>query len=499
MKKIFILALSVVICLQVSAKRYLVQSGETGTPEWRAVNASADEELIDLKTLSTSLGEWYNTIVGPTTSEEGHEIWITGGTFTIGAVLSTKSYIKIYGGFKGAESATGEREKGDALWIFTNPTVLDANNLSGVLNSGGSRSGVIIDGITVCNVKNGRGIIMRGSEMVQNCIVENVDGGNGTKGGGVFFYKGGNMKNSLIRNNKSGNGGGIAFLQVNEATSVVENCVIENNTVTDGKGSGVYLEGSPNAVLKNCLTYNNYGSVAIYIHSGTSGGGTFCNLTVAETKTKGLYSAQANIAPVIYNSVFWGKNEEEEIICEVANVAGGPLTMANCAIVSYFGETWDCTESFRVRQPVTGDREIEGEIMYYTGFNDVDNFDFTLTSASDLIDKGVVVDGMIPETDLFGNPRVEGNSIDIGCFEFKYLSSNIKDTKEITAQVIFFNKVLQISNAKEPLKVGIYDVSGKLVKQLSLTSDYQCNLPGGLYFVKVEEGKQVITKKVISL
>lgn len=495
MKKTFIFFISIVCCLNLSAKRYLVQSGEDGASTWRA--ASTDEEIVDLKAIDKTIGAWYNALTNPASAEEKIEIWVIKGTFRTTA-LATKSHTHLFGGFSGTESSIEERKKGDFPWAFSNASVLDANFSAGVLLGGGSRSNVFLDGFTVCNSVNESAIKLRGSEIVQNCIIEENSNKLGSKGGAILMYQGGNVKNCLIRNNEAGSGGGIATVSLGTRECIIENCVFENNTTSDGLGSAIYTETALYCLIRNCLTYNNNGAVAIYYKSGVGGGGTMANMTIAETKTKGYYSQQQTEVPKVYNSAFWGySTENEEIYSQITCVAGGGLELSNCAIINPTLDTWTVSNVINLEKDNTGSEAG----LFYAGFTDPDNDDYTLTEASALIDNGIKIEGITPTTDVFGVERSITDPMDIGCFEFDKNFLSITDEKNYSelGKVYCENNILKISNVQDQTRVSIFDVSGKKIKEAIISNNFEYKINSGLYIIKLEQGKNVTSKKILSL
>lgn len=499
MKKTFILFIVLSCCLSIFAnKRYLVQTGEDSDVKWRSVNVSKEEVLVDLKSLGQDVGTWFNSL-DDIALADSTEIWVAAGTYRTTA-LKIKSNYFIYGGFKGIELAPDEREKGEMPWAFTNETVLDANYGKGIFLGGGSRSRVFLDGFTLCNSVDESAVKLRGAEAIRNCIIQdNVQTSTASKGGGVLLYQGGNIYSCLFRRNESASGGGLALVNttVNATRCVVEKCVFEENNAVNG--SAIYLEGAPNAVVRNCLTYNNNNGFAILIQSGSGGGGVLSNLTVAETKVKGLYSKQQHQIPEVYNSVFWGKNaDDENIFSQFTGVSGGGLKVSNSAVINDILESWTATDIISLNKEENSGNE-SGE--FYPFFTSPATFDFTLAKGSALIGKGIVVENITPISDLFGNAYEEGK-IDIGCFKYNGIDTGIAEGKSEFCDlglVYASNNKLYVKNIEESTSLLIYDVSGKLISSLVITSDYECDLKSGLYIVKLQQENKESIKKIFSL
>jgi len=71
--------------------------------------------------------------------------------------------------------------------------------------------------------------------------------GGGHGGGGVRMVSGGIVRNSVLRNNRADNGGGI-FASSYANSNMIENCILENNH-SHGYGGGLYGYGSGPASL----------------------------------------------------------------------------------------------------------------------------------------------------------------------------------------------------------------------------------------------------------
>ena len=71
------------------------------------------------------------------------------------------------------------------------------------------------------------------------------------------------------------------------------------------------------------------------------------------------------------------------------------------------------------------------------GFKDPENGNYKLTSLSDLIDKGTTkgIENLIPTTDLAGNPRIVGKTIDIGPYEYQGNNQSVENTTNTTNEV----------------------------------------------------------------
>ena len=179
----------------------------------------------------------------------------------------------------------------------------------------------------------------------------------------------------------------------------VARCIFRDNK---GWFNGVALKAEGNAVIENCLFYNNINN-----GGGTNGGGTVL---------LGGWSSLINCT-IAGNS---GKESTGVCVSQYGNAG-----VLNCAI---FGNT-------ATSNPGTGHIWWGKKAGFYgcasetaindscfalaPGFRDAQNNDYTLSSASELIDAGLAYSGTVAtsETDLAGNAR-EVDNVDIGCYEY---------------------------------------------------------------------------------
>lgn len=194
-----------------------------------------------------------------TLAKDGDEIWVAKGVYSpalhVDSAFLMVSGVKMYGGFKGIETALAERAA-DASERFTvNETILHGNgtNRHLILNTTALSVTTLLDGFT---------------------ITEGYANGSGQNGYGAGIYIGtavvnGTYNNLIIKNNKANIYGGGMF---NGASATkLNNILFEGNQVitTTRYGGGLYNSGA-NASL-NKVTFRNNDAV--------QGGGMFNNGT----------------------------------------------------------------------------------------------------------------------------------------------------------------------------------------------------------------------------
>ena len=214
---------------------------------------------------------------------------------------------------------------------------------------------------------------------VTNCI---IIGNSARGGGGGAEY--GTLDNCILTNNSANYGGGGAYATLN-------NSVLMNNSVT-AWGGGVFA-----GTLNGCLIIGNTAG----IYGGGGYGSTLNNCTVisnsAVTAGGGVFNATANNSILLYN-----------IAPAEANYSDEQFWISTL--------TYCCTTPM----PTNGTDNITNEPL----FLDLSGTDFHLQSNSPCINSGN--NSFVTATsDLDGNPRIQGGTVDIGAYEFQTPTSVI--------------------------------------------------------------------------
>ncbi|MDR3367008.1 MAG: fibronectin type III domain-containing protein, partial [Prevotellaceae bacterium] len=419
-----------------------------------------------------------------TAAAEGDEIWIAAGTYNITYAFNMSSkLVSFYGSFVGTENSVGEREKvlNGKSWEFTHPTTfcltrtIPSNyHMFDVYNhpATAEADNVTIDGL----ILDGRGYGSRGIEWrtnnaipnldvsIKNCIIKNfgsvdsttIDGAGisiygtaayksfavdscliennvGKLGGGVYAEGAKTIKNSTIRNNTaSERGGGIYAPQGTAADGTgltITGCLIDGNTATTYGGGMFIRDLSSKYNIHSCIVVNNS------TPSGGSGGGiyfgsvaganpiaTISNLTIANNRAPAGGGGGIRFGKDggrVYNSIFYNNWQGATATVENVNTAWGqPAAFSNNIIDADYGITsmTDCII------PTSDGAAIFGPSWV------------TLPSSPGT-DKGTSNVGenfTLPEVDYAGNPRVLGNAIDIGPYEYEVIGDVTPPTDPTT-------------------------------------------------------------------
>ena len=159
-------------------------------------------------------------------AQEGDEIWVAEGTYTVSQEITLNKAISLYGGFAGNESTRDERD-----WR-THKTIVDGNNSVRCfyVNADGR-----IDGFDIRN------------------------GYDGWYGGGIYNYNSSpTIANCNIYQNYAGvEGAGIYNFAISSSSPTIINCNIYKNN-SNGNGGGIFNNDHTAPIIKNCNIYENY-------------------------------------------------------------------------------------------------------------------------------------------------------------------------------------------------------------------------------------------------
>ena len=390
---------------------------------------------------------------------------------------------------------------------------------------------VVVDGNH--STIHGGGWYCNGSAQVTNTTFSNNTGN--VNGGGVCIVSQRNIliSNSLIENNTASNGAGIYLNSDN--ILIVESDIKQN--IAGISGGGIYLQQSnpfiKSTVIEGNNAYNGGGIFGVYSSpqlvnlllisndADYSGGGMdFQNASFPKVINSTLYNNRCftigaggiiltNSNLEVTNSILW-----QNWPCEIANV---PSFSPNVITISY--SNIFNGEEFIIINGNTTLNWLEGNINEDPVFVDVGDFPFQINDYSPCIDGGTPdTTGLsLPEYDLADNTRIVNNRIDIGAYEWNIMvdveeqvitepskpNINIYPNPVKDHATISYN-----TNKSELVKIQLYNTSGICVKSIdinnpksgeqSLTINTN-NISPGIYFLHLQTGQKVITKKIIKV
>ena len=402
----------------------------------------------------------------------GDEIWIAEGTYIV-PTLTVKN-IAVYGSFVGTESSIDERGKtaGGKPWEFAHPTILN-NSATGTVGAIFNRttttpSAFIVDGITFdgetvsgstrrainiapsaamsdisstnrfsnCIFKNykvtgdGGALNLRDVTEVYNCLLTNNAANKGAAGylEKVTIHDCDITNNSLLATGTnpvgsgSGCGGGIflsppngsslgstaynLYVSGNSATfaggifarnlSRVYNCVIVNNTATISGGGLAFDERDNDIAAYNLTIANNS------VNSATGAGG------VCFTANGGNRTLQRLFNTILLNNTNGAGDVANVGVFNTGTFKTTPVFKNNLIDRTDYSTDIDMVDCIVATDPAT-----------------IFDANMATIAGSPAVDRGTsTVDGVtdFPATDIAGNVRVAGLSVDIGAYEVPYLA-----------------------------------------------------------------------------
>ena len=358
-------------------------------------------------------------------------VWVAAGTYH-GDGTSENAFVmlpgvNVYGGFAGTEDADYDLNLRD---FDENTTILDGQYAQRVLcqrEHFSENTAATWDGFTIQNGQvlngNGAGVYLRGYGTISHCrILNNTIAnsnyyGNYCYGAGVYA-NGSNTSNKakvihcVIQYNGFENcyysyGGGLYARYADISHTEIS----YNNAVYGGGGVYVYLYSN----FSNCLIYSNTatvngGGVYVYDYNNSFVNCDIVNNSVSNNGNGGGIRFNTSYYNTVTNSIIWGNKKGYT----VNNMNGSVGTISYCAVE----EGYDGLGNISLASANDG---IDGT-QYYVRFIDPANNDYQLHPTSSCIDLGnseVVTDTV----DFYGNTRIYGGMVDIGCSEIQEESS----------------------------------------------------------------------------
>ncbi|MFO7897281.1 MAG: choice-of-anchor Q domain-containing protein, partial [Candidatus Cloacimonadales bacterium] len=302
---------------------------------------------------------------------------------------------------------------------------------------------------------------------LKNVTIKNSDGLDDTNkaiyiGDLDFVMNGVNFENNNTRS------GSITNFSNNHLSHKLLNCIFTNNLGTLGIGNNDNATLRDSIQIINSLFFNNYND---NIEWGSGGSAlklnsksivdivncTFANNTYDQIDNGGCLLIRGSIIDVnIYNSIFYN-NSPYNIY--VVNQNSWPIGINIDNSLVDNGE-----ESISVQNS-----------NFNYGLNNIDDdplfmgtnalYPFALSTDSPCIDAGTLYLPVwieMPEYDLAGNPRVSGESIDMGCYEYTPFASPSNLVIDAETGVLFWSP----PNYEYPQSYNLY-LNGELIENIN--------------------------------
>ena len=390
---------------------YVTEQGAgTGTGESWANAASSIQDAIDLATTHHAV------------------VWVAAGTY-YGDTESDNAFtmregVSVYGGFAGNEPADYDLSQRN---FVTNTTILDGQSSRRVLYQPVNfteATAVTWDGFTIqfgWSKEDGAGVYLRTYSTLSHCVVQyNTLAPVNNSYYTTFHYGGG-----IYAAGSSVTVGGVKHRTTRISYCKIQYNNIENTNYLEGGGGGLYayrtdvdhteichntsvvlgggLYQSDESTVSNCLIHNN----TAYRGGGVcaSNSVTFLNCDIVNntaTNNGGGYY-RYNGTPVFTNCIIWG-NKKDYIV----NNINGSGTFTYCAVEDGQSGTGNVT--------IASANDGMDASQYYVRFNNWENGDYSLHPTSSCVNAGNT-NVMTDSLDFYGEPRIYGNTVDIGCSE----------------------------------------------------------------------------------
>lgn len=382
-----------------------------------------------------------------TKAQAKDQIWVQAGTYTapITDGFTLQSGVSLYGGFAGTESSIDERTiDSDKAYRMTHQTILSGDtdnndrvdgvnlifpanqsrddnathvltiNLDPTEQSGNNNTErTVVDGITI---KGGHadGVNEQGGGI----LVE----GNNSKGG-VYI-----IRRCFFLENYATQGGALYVSSTVGNTAdecLIDRCGFFNNAAGQrgnaiNAGGAIYLAGAGTVV--NCAVFNNENG-GIYLANDAA---KVINSTVTRNTASGIDGGDNT---PVYNTVIWGNSTLSSDNHRPAfNHCAYPE--ANPGSGDADGNVYLAAKNNEEKGPHFSSPSLK--TGFDTDFQLSDNNRYPLwtwepmeaTPLVDMGNKGVYDITDYDNVDLNGDPRIQGNTIDIGAFEYQPVSSS---------------------------------------------------------------------------
>ena len=339
------------------------------------------------------------------------QIWVAKGTYTLTSSLTMKDNVAIYGGFAGTETSLAERN------VAIDTTTLLGSGISYVINNPTTlQATAVLDGFTITG--NSGGVTSQGG-LFNKCT---ITGCKDSYACGVQTSTGTFTNCNIINNYRGVNSDG-AFINCN---------------ISDNVDYNITLSLSKDSVI-NCLIANSNDGV------GYNSNGVFINSTIVGCTNTGLN----NFVGSLINCIVWGNSNN----------------WIDNATITYSA----------LQQSKTGTDNIilSATNTDATGpqFVDPANGNYHLLASSPLINKGLST-ANTSTTDINGNPRIYGSSIDLGAYEHG-INVNVtvlgSNSIPVAYAKVTYNGVTYTTNSNG---IATFDVVPNLQGSFTATSPY---------------------------
>ena len=266
-----------------------------------------------------------------------------------------------------------------------------------------------------------------GKTKFTSCTVTN----NTAIGGGIYSANAEmTLVNCAITNNTSGNSGGGMYSAGGKTT--LANCILANNitTQTNGASGGAIYNNNATLSLDNCVIYDNraYYGGGVYSEKGKT---TFANCTVTNNTAEysegyacgGGVFLRGTATFTAYNTIIASNN---------ARLSGADV---------YRYDSNATANAYNTLSGYSAWTKGKNNLIYDVWkplFTNAEAGDYTLTKNSYALNKGNN-EYVTTSLDLVGNPRISGQTVDLGAYEYQLLKlatpTNPRETAKTEATI----------------------------------------------------------------
>lgn len=423
-----------------------------------AGTAAAQSKIYYVSSRATDTGDgssWANATTLTKALDKavaGDQIWVQGFETLTGDNLyvapkegfAVKSGVQLYGGFAGTESRLSQRVTLGKPYQLKYRSVLSGdiqkNDTVGSVDLIFPANGTRSDNATHVLSVNLDPTQASGNNNTYPTVINGFSIGNGQaagtgdagKGGGIYVY-GDNSKGGVFRiercfliSNYATQGGAVyvdaSVKSVNGETSLINQSVVFNNAAGDraaveNQAGGIYLAGV--ATVVNTSIFNNgNGGVRLSPKSKV------VNVTIARNTGAGVDMTDGGSGDAhVYNSIIWGNTQlylqndpgfRNSAYHEVtADDKNSNIYVAKENRGDKFGPMFDAPSL-----KTSYDRDFNWRESAYPLWS------WNVLEGSVMIDKGnnyYYDQNVYGSEDMAGNPRISGDRISVGAYEYQYL------------------------------------------------------------------------------
>lgn len=369
----------------------------------------------------TSWSDATSNLQGAINALGTQKVFVAVGTYTVGSSsFVLKNNVAVYGGFDPENSIVS---------LTDNRIIMDSSGVTGSILDGANTRPVLFHNLTSTTA-------MDSSAVLDGFTIRNGLR-NTAPGGGIFnSYASPTLTNLIIRDNFATDGAGIYNFNLsspvltnviftknianygggmfNRNSSPILNNVVFAHNKANSDGGAIYNDAASSAVITNTKITNNRSKF---------GGGVF-NRTSSPSYTNVEFSGNScvNSGGAIYNQNGIPTCTNVTIVNNLPNavfIAADSVYFNNSIIFdSIFGSgLYASYHSLIQGNVISGNGNIDATgITLDAMFNDPNNADFSLKVEANAINKGLNSLNTTT-TDLAGNPRITGGTIELGAYE----------------------------------------------------------------------------------